>query len=141
MTEFITGSPAETEKLGEALGKRLHGGETVAFTGGLGMGKTVFTRGIAKAFGVNSGVSSPTFTIMKEYDGSLPIYHFDMYRLSSTEDLYSCGFFDYVDGEGILVVEWSENIPEALPGDTVYVRFSRGAHEDERRIRIEGAGY
>jgi tRNA threonylcarbamoyladenosine biosynthesis protein TsaE len=139
MSQFVTENPQETEALGQKLATRLHGGETVAFTGGMGMGKTVFTRGLARGLGVQQGVASPTFTIMREYEGHLPIYHFDMYRIHGLNDLYSCGFFDYVDGDGILIIEWSENISDYLPPSTIFVHFEQGETDNQRRIQIEGA--
>ena len=139
MSQFVTENPQETEALGQKLAACLHGGETVAFTGGMGMGKTVFTRGLARGLGVQQGVASPTFTIMREYEGRLPIYHFDMYRIHSLNDLYNCGFFDYVDGDGILIIEWSENISDYLPPSTIFVHFEQGETDNQRRIRIEGA--
>lgn len=134
--QWITNSPAETEQLGERIASCLHGGEVIAFTGGMGMGKTVFTRGLARGLGVSSGVSSPTFAIVREYDGRLPIYHFDMYRITGWDDLYSCGFFDYLDGEAVLVIEWSENIADALPPETIRISVSRGAEETARIFEI-----
>ena len=138
MAQWITHSPQETEQLGERVAALLSGGEVLAFSGGMGMGKTVFTRGLARGLGASSAVSSPTFTIVREYAGRVPIYHFDMYRITCWDDLYSCGFFDYLDGDGVLVVEWSENVEDALPAETIRIAVSRGEAENDRVFEISG---
>ncbi|MBQ1716806.1 MAG: tRNA (adenosine(37)-N6)-threonylcarbamoyltransferase complex ATPase subunit type 1 TsaE, partial [Ruminococcus sp.] len=108
MNRFITNSAEETEQLGERIASKLKGMEVIALFGGLGMGKTAFTRGLARGLGADDVVSSPTFALVNEYSGRVPVYHFDMYRVTSWDDLYSTGFFDYLD-TGVLVIEWSEN--------------------------------
>lgn len=138
MQRFVTDSVEETVELGKRLASKLKGGTVVAFFGGLGMGKTAFTRGMALALGTQEEVSSPTFAIVNEYGGSPPLYHFDMYRVESWDDLYSSGFFDYYESGGILAVEWSENIENALPENTVRVVFERGQHENQRIITVDG---
>ena len=138
MTELLSNSAAETEQIGERLAKTLHGTEVIALFGGLGMGKTAFTRGLARGLGVTDGVSSPTFALVNEYHGTVPVYHFDMYRVQSWDDLYSTGIFDYLDN-GVLVIEWSENIEGALPDDAIRVTIRRGAHDEQRIFQIEGA--
>lgn len=138
MKEFITNSPEETEAIGEKLASYLMPGTVVAFFGGLGMGKTTFTRGLAKGLGATEYVSSPTFSLVNEYGGNPPLAHFDMYRIDSWEDLFTTGFFDYIDSGYVLSVEWSENIENALPEDTVYVHFSKGEDMESRIIKIEG---
>lgn len=138
MQKFITDSEIETTELGEKFAQTLKGGTVVAFFGGLGMGKTAFTRGIAKAVKVSEEVSSPTFAIVNDYGGNPPLYHFDMYRVESWESLYSSGFFDYYESGGILAVEWSENIENALPENTVRVTFERGKTDNQRIITIDG---
>lgn len=127
----------ETEALGEKLAGTLKGTEVLALFGGLGMGKTAFTRGLARGLGIEDGVSSPTFAIVNEYSGKYPVYHFDMYRITGWDDLYSTGFFDYL-GNGVLVIEWSENIENALPGDAIRVYIEKGPGENGRVFRIEG---
>ena len=128
MSVYITNSPEETEELGLKLAKSLKGGEVVAFRGGLGMGKTCFTRGLARGLGFKGDVTSPTFALINEYiGGRLPLYHFDMYRISGWEDLYSTGFF-----------EWSENIENALPESTVTVTFVR-LDDNKREVTVNGA--
>ena len=137
MTTVITNSAQETEQLGERLAKQLNGAETIALFGGLGMGKTAFTRGLCRGLGTGEVVSSPTFALVNEYSGRCPVYHFDMYRVTGWDDLYSTGFFDY-EGNGVLVIEWSENIEGALPGDAIRVTIERGEHDDQRVFTIEG---
>ena len=135
MESYLTHSPEETEQLGEALAARLKGDEVLAFSGGLGMGKTAFVRGLARGLGVQDDVSSPTFALVNQYNGGrVPLYHFDMYRVESWDDLYSTGFFDYL-GTGVLAVEWSENIDGALE-DPVRIDSSRGKAENDRVFRI-----
>ncbi|MBO5323019.1 MAG: tRNA (adenosine(37)-N6)-threonylcarbamoyltransferase complex ATPase subunit type 1 TsaE [Oscillospiraceae bacterium] len=138
--EFITNSPAETEKLGAALGKVLPSGTVLAYQGDLGAGKTAFTRGLAKGLGCTDMVTSPTYTIVNEYlSGRLPLFHFDMYRLGSADDLWDIGWEDYLDRNGICAVEWSENVREALENAiTVTIEKLNG---DSRRITIEGGDY
>lgn len=137
VTKYCTTSPEETEAIGEKLGASLTGTEVIAFVGGLGMGKTAFTRGLARGLGSNDEVSSPTFALVHQYGGGrAELYHFDMYRVSGWEDLYSTGFFDYLD-TGVLAIEWSENIEEALPDSTIRVTISRGEGDEDRTIYIE----
>ena len=138
MQKFITNSANETTELGRKLGQSLKGGTVVAFFGGLGMGKTAFTRGLAKALCVKEEVSSPTFAIVNDYGGNPPLYHFDMYRVETWDDLYASGFFDFYEAGGILAVEWSENIENALPENTVRVQIERGEHDNQRIITIDG---
>ena len=138
MQKFITNSANETTELGRKLGQSLKGGTVVAFFGGLGMGKTAFTRGLAQALCVKEEVSSPTFAIVNDYGGNPPLYHFDMYRVETWDDLYASGFFDFYEAGGILAVEWSENIENALPENTVRVQIERGEHDNQRIITING---
>lgn len=141
MKEFYSDSPISTEKFAESLAKTLKGGSVIAFVGGMGMGKTHFTRGLAKGLGFKGDVTSPTFAIINEYRGGrLPLFHFDMYRIESWEDLDSCGFFDYMEENGIVAVEWSENISGALPEDTIYITLEN-LGENERKITIKGGGF
>ena len=133
-------SPAQTEEIAARFASGLKGGTVVAFCGGMGMGKTAFVRGMAKGLHLSAEVSSPTFALVHEYGGQPPLVHFDMYRVSGWEDLYSTGFFEYIDMGCILAVEWSENIEAALPNNTVYVTIT-ATGENDRRITIEGDGY
>lgn len=137
MIKIISHSAEETEQIGFNIAQRLNGTEVIALFGGLGMGKTAFTRGLAKCLGIDDGVSSPTFALVNEYLGRYNIYHFDMYRVSSWDDLYSTGFFDYID-TGVLVIEWSENIEGALPDNAIRISISKGSSDDERIFEIEG---
>ena len=135
--EFITRSPEQTERIGTALGKILPPGTVLAYEGDLGAGKTAFTRGLAKGLGATDMVTSPTYTIVNEYlSGRLPLFHFDMYRLASADDLWDIGWEDYLDRGGICAVEWSENVREAMEGAIRVCIEKLG--EEERRITIEG---
>lgn len=136
---YETDSPAETEALGAALAKNLNGGCVVAMFGGLGMGKTAFVRGMAAGRGLSAQVTSPTFALVNEYGGRPPLVHFDMYRVTGWDDLYSTGFFDYIDAGCILAVEWSENIEAALPPDAIRVTFTADS-ETHRHITITEEG-
>ena len=134
--EFITHSPEETEKIGEALAKSLQPGTILAYRGDLGAGKTAFTAGLAKGLGLTVDVTSPTFAICNTYrQGDVTLHHFDMYRVDSWDDLYSTGFFDYLDTGAYLAIEWSENVYGALPPDTLMVEISKTGEQD-RTIEI-----
>ena len=135
--EFLTNSPEETEAVGAALGKILPPGTVLAYRGDLGAGKTAFTRGLARGLGYSEPVTSPTYTIVNEYlGGRLPLFHFDMYRLRSSDDLWDIGWDDYLDRGGICAVEWSENVDDAME-NAVYVTIHKTG-ETDRRIEIEG---
>ena len=135
--EFITHSPEETEKIGEALAKSLQPGTILAYRGDLGAGKTAFTRGLARGLGCKETVTSPTYTIVNEYlGGRLPLFHFDMYRLASSDDLWDIGWEDYLEREGVCAVEWSENVQDAME-DAITVTIEK-LGETTRRITIEG---
>ena len=135
--EYITHSPAETEAIGAALGKILKPGTVIAYRGDLGAGKTAFTRGLARGLGYTDMVTSPTYTIVNEYlGGRLPLFHFDMYRLRSSDDLWDIGWEDYLNRNGICAVEWSENVADALE-DPISITIEKTG-EESRRITIEG---
>ena len=137
--EFITNSPEETEAVGAALGKRLTPGAVIAYRGDLGAGKTAFTRGVACGLGAKESVTSPTYTIVNEYlSGRYPLFHFDMYRLASSDDLWDIGWEDYLDRGGVCAVEWSENVADAME-NAIEVTIEK-LDEDTRRIIIEGGG-
>jgi tRNA threonylcarbamoyladenosine biosynthesis protein TsaE len=138
MQEITTFSSVETESLGERLAKQLKGGEVIALFGGMGMGKTAFTRGLSRGLEIYDGVSSPTFALVHEYHGKFTVYHFDMFRVTGWDDLYSTGFFDYLESGGVLVIEWSENIENALPEDAIRIEIQQGGNENERIFHIEG---
>lgn len=134
---FTTHSAAETEALGERLAARLTGGEVIAYTGDLGAGKTAFTRGLARGLGITDRVTSPTFTIVNEYEGGrLPLFHFDMYRLSSSDELYDIGWEDYLARGGVCAVEWSEIVRDALEPGCIRVDLRRGERDGQRRITV-----
>ncbi len=138
MVSFVTKSAAETEELAAQIAKKLMPGTVIAFFGGMGMGKTAFTRGLARGLGLDSHVSSPTFAIVNDYGGNPPLVHFDMYRVTSWEDLYTTGFYDYMDMGAILAVEWSDNIENAIPENAVRITIEQGSSDDERIITIDG---
>lgn len=140
MFQVTVKNAEETVSFAEKLGKKLKGKVVIAFFGGLGMGKTTFTKGLAKGLGVTDEVSSPTFALVHEYRGEKTLYHFDMYRVETWDDLYQTGFFDYYESGGILAVEWSENIENALPENTIRVTFERGKDDNERILTVEGQG-
>lgn len=136
--EFVTHSPEETIALGEEIGKRLAGGDIIAYTGGLGAGKTTITRGLCVGMGLADEVTSPTFTLVNEYTGSrIRLCHFDMYRINGGADLETTGFFDYMDEDTVLAVEWSENIADELTGDVIRINIER-VDDDTRRITLDG---
>ncbi len=137
--EYITRSASETEKLGARLAQRLLPGDVIALRGGLGAGKTAFTRGLARGLGIGDPVTSPTYTIVNEYpQGRLPLFHFDMYRLRDAEELFDLGWEDYLDRGGVCAVEWSENVWEALE-DPIVVSIQRYPGDDGlRHITITG---
>lgn len=135
--EFITHSPMETEQLGQKLGQTLPAGTVIAYRGDLGAGKTAFTRGLARGLGITDPVTSPTYTIVNEYlNGRLPLFHFDMYRLHSADDLFDIGWDDYLERGGICAVEWSENVTEAME-DAITVTIQK-IGEESRKITLEG---
>ena len=134
--QFITKSPEETERLGERLGRTLHGGEVIAYLGDLGAGKTAFTRGLARGLDIPMRVTSPTYTIVNEYTGGrLPLFHFDMYRLGSSDELFDIGWEDYLLRGGVCAVEWSENVRDAME-NAITVAIEK-MDDETRRITIE----
>ncbi|WP_024856344.1 tRNA (adenosine(37)-N6)-threonylcarbamoyltransferase complex ATPase subunit type 1 TsaE [Ruminococcus albus] len=139
---FRTSSPEQTIALGREIGKRLRGGEVIAYRGGLGAGKTTITRGISDGLGLGDEVTSPTFALVNEYRKKgckISLIHFDMYRITSGEDLETTGFFDYMDEDTVLAVEWSENIDDDLPDDCIRITINR-ISDDERELTIETCG-
>ena len=136
--EQVTNSPAETEALGAALAEELKPGAVVAFTGDLGAGKTASVRGLARGLGIGERVTSPTFTIVNEYEGGrLPLFHFDMYRLDSADELFDIGWEDYLARGGVCAVEWSEKVSEALEPGAIRVDIRRGGDDGQRVVTIE----
>ena len=134
---YLTNSPEETDQVGAALGRILTPGAVIAYRGDLGAGKTAFTRGVAMGLGAKESVTSPTYTIVNEYlSGKYPLFHFDMYRLASSDDLWDIGWEDYLDRGGVCAVEWSENVADAMENAIIVTIEKLG--EDARRITIEG---
>ena len=135
----ITKSPEQTELLGKKLAELLRPGDVIAYYGDLGAGKTAFTRGLAAGLGIREAVTSPTYTIVNEYlSGRMPLFHFDMYRLSSSEELFDIGWEDYLARGGVCAVEWSENVEDALT-DAISITIEKDpAQLDWRKITIEG---
>lgn len=138
MKTIFSHSEQDTLSAAAEFSEKLRGGDVVAFRGGMGMGKTVFVRGCVSSLGNDSDVSSPTFAIVNDYGGDIKLYHFDMYRVETWDSLYSTGFFDYMNEKSILFIEWSENIENVLPENTIYVEFSRGETDNDRKIEISG---
>ena len=137
--EYFSHNVTETESLGERLAAHLHSGSVVAYFGDLGAGKTAFTRGLARGLGCTGRVTSPTFTIVNEHEGKIPLFHFDMYRLGDSDELFDIGWEDYLVRGGVCAVEWSERVEDALPEDAVTVTIHRCPENDEwRHITIEG---
>lgn len=139
MMQITTHSADETQALGQKLASRLAPGDVIAYFGDLGAGKTAFTRGLAQGLGITDPVTSPTYTIVNEYlSGRLPLFHFDMYRLSSSDELFDIGWEDYLSRGGVCAVEWSENVADALQ-DAIRVTIEKDADEpDTRHITITG---
>lgn len=138
MEIFFSKCENDTAAIATEFASKLKGGDVVAFRGGMGMGKTVFVRSCVKALGIDADVSSPTFSIVNDYGGDINVYHFDMYRVESWDSLYSTGFFDYLNERSILFIEWSENIENVLPENTIYIDFTLGENLNERKIVISG---
>lgn len=137
---FITKSPEDTIKLGEKIGRLLKSGDVIAYSGGLGAGKTTITRGISIGMGLGDEVISPTFSLLNEYVGAnARLYHFDMYRITSAADLETTGFYDYLEDGGVLAIEWSENIESELPDNTIRINIER-IDDNSRKITINGDG-
>ena len=142
--EFYTASAQETEQLGQRLGQQLKPGAVIAYSGDLGAGKTAFTRGLARGLGIEDPITSPTYTIVNEYPGKIPLFHFDMYRLSSSEDLFDIGWEDYLTRGGVIAVEWSERVADALDEveDVIRIHIRRDPDNDNgREISIEGGAH
>jgi len=137
MIKVVSESVKQTENLGKRIASVLKGDEVIAMFGDLGAGKTAFTRGVASGLGFENGVSSPTFAIVNEYNAKFNIYHFDMYRITSEDDLYSVGFYDYL-GNGVLIIEWSENIEYALEDNIIRIFIKKSDVEEQRIFTIEG---
>ncbi len=139
--QYVTHSAAETRSLGEALSISLRPGDVLVLQGDMGAGKSEFTRGIARGLGILGSIASPTFTILQAYDsGRLPLYHFDWYRINDPEELFEIGVEEYLQGDGVAVVEWAERAPELLPDAYLLISLSNGAGDDDRIIEIISVG-
>lgn len=136
--EFYTRNESETEALGASLGRQLQGGTVIAYYGDLGAGKTAFTKGLARGLGIGDRITSPTYNIVNEYPGEIPLFHFDMYRLGSSEDLFDIGWEDYLVRGGVIAVEWSERVEDALEGALVIDIRKDPEQTDGRIITITG---
>ena len=137
--KMITKCAEETRRLGQKLAALLSPGTVIAFTGDLGAGKTAFVSGLAAGLGISQRVTSPTFTIVNEYEGGrLPLFHFDLYRLGGSDELFDIGWEDYLERGGVCAVEWSERAPDALEENTIFIDLRRGTSDEERIITIEG---
>ncbi len=137
MLKVITHNAQETIEFAKTVGEKLIGGDVVAYKGGLGAGKTTFTRGLAMGMGLPDEVISPTFALVNEYRGATNLYHFDMYRIISEESLETTGFYEYMTEDNVLAIEWSENILEALPKNTIFITLNR-IDDETREIIIDG---
>ncbi len=140
MLKYITESAEETSKIGEQLGRLLSKGNIICLTGDLGAGKTAFTKGIAKGLAVDDYVTSPTYTIINEYQGRLPLYHFDVYRLNDVEEMYELGYEEYFFGDGIVVLEWADIVRDIIPGERLWITILNSKGDDSREIIMEPTG-
>lgn len=139
---IISQNEQETRNIAKQIGEKLRPGDVILFTGEMGAGKTAFTKGLAEYFGTDEEVSSPTFALVHEYPGKVPIFHFDLYRIFGYDDLYAVGFFDYLDRGGIIVVEWSENVPELENELESVIKIDiRKISDSEREIFVSGKGF
>ena len=137
--EYKSNSPKETANIAKAFAKTLTSGDVLCLNGDLGVGKTAFVQGLVTELGVKEPISSPTFTIVNCYDGKLPIYHFDVYRIEDPDEMYEIGYEEYIYSDGITIIEWSEKIAEILPKKRYDIRISKNLekHDDFRCIEIE----
>lgn len=140
MKKYISNSAADTQKIAAELVNTLTPGSVICMYGDLGAGKTAFVQGMAVALGIDEPVTSPTFTIVNEYYGKMPLYHFDVYRIGSSDEMFEIGFDEYIDGDGISVIEWAELIEDILPEDRINITILKNMEkgEDYREIKVEG---
>lgn len=140
--KYISNSEDETRKIAKEIAERLQADDVILFSGEMGAGKTAFTKGLAEYFGTDEEVSSPTFALVHEYPGKIPIFHFDLYRISGLDDLYAIGFFDYLDRGGICVIEWSENVPELQDELENVIKIDiKKLSENGRELNISGKNF
>lgn len=141
MLQIISHSEDETKEIGKKLAQQLNKGDIICLKGDLGAGKTLLSKAIAKAFGVKEPVTSPTFTIIHEYQGRLPLYHFDVYRIHDTDEMYEIGVEEYLYGEGVCLIEWADKIEEILPEESIWIELSRGVNDNERILTFNTQRY
>src|SRR5690554_3092802 len=140
MKEILTNSPQQTYELGKRIGQILKPGAVICLSGEMGAGKTAITQGIVKGVGVDTYVTSPTYTIINEYDGEIPIFHFDVFRIEDVEELYQIGFDEYLYGEGIVIIEWASLIEEALPHEYLWINIGKGKNFNDRILTLTAKG-
>ncbi|ACL68957.1 tRNA (adenosine(37)-N6)-threonylcarbamoyltransferase complex ATPase subunit type 1 TsaE [Halothermothrix orenii] len=138
--QVISDSVGETLKIGKITGELVEPGQIILLAGDLGAGKTVFTRGLAEGLGVDEDVTSPTYNLINEYDGDLPLFHMDLYRLEEEEDIYDIGFEEYLDREGVVVIEWPDIVYDVIPQDFIYVKIEKSNHDTRRKLTFEAEG-
>lgn len=140
MLKVISKSAEQTNKIGEYLGKTLQQGDIICLTGDLGAGKTAFTKGIGAGLDIQEFITSPTYTIINEYNGRIPLFHFDVYRLEGVEEMYELGYEEYFFGDGAVVVEWADIVQDIIPQERLWVTILRGKEEDSREIIFDASG-
>lgn len=140
MLRCKTNSPAETVAFGRLLASLLTGGQVICLEGDLGAGKTLFVQGLASGLGIEDHITSPTFTLMNYYEAKVPLYHFDLYRLERPDELYDIGFYEYISGTGIIVIEWSDKFPDEMPAEHLRIMITQGADCEERYFEISAYG-
>jgi tRNA threonylcarbamoyladenosine biosynthesis protein TsaE len=140
MLKIISKSADQTYKLGESLGKVIQQGDIICLTGDLGAGKTAFTKGIGIGLDIKEFITSPTYTIINEYNGRIPLFHFDVYRLEGVEEMYELGYEEYFFGDGAVVIEWADIVKDIIPQERLWITILRGKEEDNREIIFDASG-
>jgi tRNA threonylcarbamoyladenosine biosynthesis protein TsaE len=140
MLKIISKSEEQTYKLGEYLGRALQQGDIICLTGDLGAGKTAFTKGIGIGLDIKEFITSPTYTIINEYDGRIPLFHFDVYRLEGVEEMYELGYEEYFFGDGAVVIEWADIVKDIIPSERLWITILRGKEDDNREIMFDASG-
>lgn len=140
MLKIVSQSAEQTHELGRQLGKLLQQGDIICLTGDLGAGKTAFTKGIGAGLEIKEFITSPTYTIINEYEGRIPLFHFDVYRLEGVEEMYELGYEEYFFGDGTVVVEWADIVQDIIPQERLWITILRGKSEDSREIILDASG-
>lgn len=140
MLKIISKSEEQTYKLGEYIGKALQQGDIICLTGDLGAGKTAFTKGIGIGLDIKEFITSPTYTIINEYDGRISLFHFDVYRLEGVEEMYELGYEEYFFGDGAVVIEWADIVKDIIPQERLWITILRGKEENTREIMFDASG-